>query len=94
MTEKDESILSKIWDTMQMIGAVEDKADSELVKEIEIIEERLRSILNGDGEMLFNRYTELSFELREVVGREAFSNGVKFATAYLSEATKNIPDRF
>ena len=86
MTNKDDSILSKIWDTMQMIGAVEDKTDAELVKDIEILEDKLRAILKGEGEILFKRYTELSLELREACGREAFSSGVKFATAYLSEA--------
>ena len=94
MTKKDDSILSKIWDTMQMIGAVEDLSDANLVKEIEIIEDRLRAFLGGEGEMLFKRYTELCFELKEVCVREAFSSGVRFATAYLSAATKNIPDRF
>ncbi|MBE6532142.1 MAG: hypothetical protein E7676_01370 [Ruminococcaceae bacterium] len=93
MTKKDDSILSKIWDTMQMIGAVEDKSDAKLVKEIEIMEDRLRVLLGGEGDMVLKRYIELSMELREVCAREAFSSGVKFATAYLTEATKNIPDR-
>ena len=86
MTKKDDSILSKIWDTMQMIGAVEDKSDAKLVKEIEIMEDRLRALLDGEGDMVLKRYIELSLELREACGREAFSSGVKFATAYLSEA--------
>ena len=86
MTKKDDSILSKIWDTMQMIGAVEDKTDAKLVKEIEIMEDRLRVLLGGEGDMVFKRYIELSLELRELCAREAFASGVKFATAYLSEA--------
>ena len=86
MTKKDDSILSKIWDTMQMIGAVEDKSDAKLVKEIEIMEDRLRALFDGEGDMVLKRYIELSLELRELCAREAFSSGVKFATAYLSEA--------
>ena len=94
MTKKDDSILSKIWDTMQMIGAVQDQGDAQIVTSIERLEEKLYILLNGEGEVLFKKYIELSSELKGICEREAFTSGVRFATAYLSAATKNIPDRF
>ena len=82
---KDDSILSKIWDTMQMIDAISSKEGAETIRNLELLENQIADLLNDEGKGLFQSYMNLSSILRHICERDAFESGVKFATAYLFE---------
>ena len=88
MCEKG-SLLSKIWDTMQMIGAVDDKCDAKAITDFEMLEEQIYALLDDEGKKLFAKYIELSSDLENDCEREAFASGIRFATAYISETKAN-----
>ncbi len=82
----DASILSKIWDTMQMIDAASSKGGAETIRNLELLENQIADLLNDEGGGLFQSYMNLSSELKRICEQEAFESGVKFATAYILEA--------
>ena len=86
MRATDDSILAKIWDTMQMIGAVQSRVGAEIISDAENLEEKIYLALAGEQKELFSSYISRLEELREMGERDAFIAGVKFATAYLFEA--------
>ncbi len=86
MEKYDATLLSQIWDSIQMLDTKASIEETCITPELESLDQALADSLNEEQKDLFHRYSDLLSELNRVCEREAFIKGVKFATAYLAEA--------
>lgn len=80
-------LLYKIWDYYDSIYSLSSAEGKRLLSIVVKYEENLTTILIDEDKLIFNRFNDSLSELNYICRRDAFIQGIKFATEYLMEAT-------
>jgi hypothetical protein len=88
MKSKNE-LLFEIWEYVDSKNVLSTAEETEYVKIIAECEEDLSLVLDEEGVVLFNRLRDSLSELNYIDRRNAFIEGIKFATQYIFEALEN-----
>ena len=86
---KDNEFLIKLWNHIDMLDVVASPIEREVMGDAETHANALVKSLDDKQKVLFDRYDSSMSELNYICRQDAFIKGVKFATAYLLEATNN-----
>ena len=87
---KDNEFLIKLWNHIDMLDVVASPTEREVIGDVETHENALIKSLDDKQKVLFDRYDASMSELNYIYRQDAFIKGVKFATAYLLEATNDL----
>ena len=85
MYKKFDSLLAKIWDSIQMLDVKASTEEIEITSRLESAETALLSLLNEEQKAAFHSYEGIKSEINYIGECDAFIKGVKFATRYLLE---------
>lgn len=88
MKSKNE-LLFEIWEYVDSKNVLSTAEETEYVKIIAECEEDISLVLDEEGVVLFNRLRDSLSELNYIDRRNAFIEGIKFATQYIFEALEN-----
>ena len=88
MKSKNE-LLFEIWETVDSKNVLSTAEETEYVKIIAECEEDISLVLDEEGVVLFNRLRDSLSELNYIDRRNAFIEGIKFATQYIFKALEN-----
>lgn len=88
MKSKNE-LLFEIWEYVDSKNVLSTAEETEYVKIIAECEEDISLVLDEEGVVLFNRLRDSLSELNYIDRRNAFIEGIKFATQYIIEALEN-----
>ncbi len=87
---KDNEFLIKLWDHIDMLEVVASPTEREVIDDVETHMNALIKSFDNKQKALFDRYDASMSELNYICRQNAFIKGVKFATAYILEATKDL----
>ncbi len=85
MYKNADSLLAKIWDSIQMIDVKASAEEIKTTSRLEVKEMALLSILNEEQKAAFYSYESIKSEINYMSECDAFIKGVKFATRYILE---------